>query len=66
MSMHPQTLRSVVQYLKGVDMPASKEEIIEVANRNHAPQDVIDILQQLPDQIYQQMDDIWRAVGKRI
>lgn len=64
--MSPQTLRSVVQYLKGLDMPASKDEIIQTAQSNGAPQDVLDVLQQLPDQTYQQMDDIWRAVGKKI
>ncbi len=66
MNVGPQTLRSVVQYLKGIDMPATKEEIIQTATTNHAPQDVIDILQQLPDQTYQEMDDIWSAVGKKL
>lgn len=62
--MHPQTLRSVVQYLKGLDLPAGKDEIIQTAHRNQAPQDVVDVLQRLPDQVYQQMDDIWRHVGR--
>ncbi len=64
--MHPETLRSVVQYLKGLDLPAGKQEIIDTASRNQAPQDVINVLQQIPDQVYQQMDDVWRAVGSRI
>ena len=64
--MHPQTLRSVVQYLKGLDLPASKDEIIQTAHRNQAPQDVVDVLQKLPDQVYEQMDDIWREVGRII
>jgi len=64
--MSPMSLRSVVQYLKGLDLPASKEEIIQTAHRNQAPQDVIDVLQGIPDVVYQEMDDIWRAVGKEL
>lgn len=64
--MQPQTLRSVVQYLKGIDMPASKQEIVETAERNNAPQDVMNVLNKIPDQVYEQMDDIWRAIGQRI
>lgn len=64
--MRPQTLRSVVQYLKGLDLPARKQEIIDTARRNQAPQDVINVLEQIPDQVYQEMDDVWRAVGQQI
>ncbi len=64
--MKPQTLRSVVQYLKGLDMPASKQEIVETAHRNQAPQEVIDVLQRIPDQVYQEMDDLWRVLGQQI
>ncbi|MGE5618616.1 MAG: DUF2795 domain-containing protein [Sphingomonadaceae bacterium] len=64
--MSPQTLRSVVQYLKGLDLPSSKQGIIDTALRNRAPQDVVDVLQKIPDQVYQEMDDIWRELGKQI
>ena len=64
--MSPETLRAVVQYLKGLDLPASKQEIIDTAHRNQAPQDVVDVLQKIPDRVYEQMDDVWRALGKRI
>ena len=64
--MSPQSLRSVVQYLKGLDLPASKQDIIHCALQNGAPQDVVDVLQQLPEQNYQQMDDVWRAIGQKI
>ena len=66
MSTRPQTLASIVKYLKGIDMPADKKEILDTASRNQAPQDVIDVLQELPDQSYEGMDDLWRALGKRI
>lgn len=66
LSMSPQTLRSVVQYLKGLDLPSGKQGIIDTALRNRAPQDVVDVLQKIPDQVYQEMDDIWRELGKQI
>ncbi len=61
-----QNVRSVAQYLKGLDLPADKQEVVQCAVNNQAPQDVIDVLQRLPDQTYQQMDDVWRAVGQQI
>jgi len=64
--MSPQSLRSVVQYLKGLDLPADKQEIIDCAVRNHAPQDVVDLLQQLPNERYEGMDDVWRAIGEKL
>jgi len=64
--MDPLSLRSVVQYLKGLDLPAGKQEVIDTALRNQAPQDVIDVLRRIPDQTYQGMDDVWRAIGSKM
>ncbi len=66
MNRGPQTLSSATKYLKGLDMPADKQEIIQTAHRNQAPQDVIDLLQKLPDRSFQQMDDIWREIGSKL
>ena len=39
----------VLKYLKDVEYPASKEELMEAAQRNSAPEDVIAILDALED-----------------
>ena len=35
------------KYLKGVDYPASKEDLVSAAEENDAPEEVIDALQDL-------------------
>ncbi len=37
------------KYLKGVDYPASKEDLVSAAEENDAPEDVIDALQDLTE-----------------
>ncbi len=64
--MSPMSLRSVVQYLKGLDLPATRDEIILKARQNDAPQDVVNVLERIPDRVYEEMDDIWRAIGQKI
>ena len=64
--MSPMSLRSVVQYLKGLDLPATKDEIILRARQNDAPQDVVNVLEKIPDRVYEEMDDIWSAIGQKI
>lgn len=37
----------IQKYLKGVDYPASKEDLVSAAEENDAPEEVIDALQDL-------------------
>ena len=41
--------------------PATKDELIDYANRTGAPQDVVENLQELEDdgEIYESIEDIW-------
>ncbi len=43
----------VQKYLEGLDYPAGKDEIIEVAQEQEAPQDVLSVLQEIPDKEYE-------------
>lgn len=43
---------AVVDFLEGIQYPCSKEEIIDYATRQGAPQMVIDALQRLPEEQY--------------
>ena len=60
------SVRSVVQYLDGLDLSADKSAIIRRARANGAPDDIVHVLQRLPARQYREMDDIWAAIGKII
>ncbi|HNY64017.1 MAG TPA: DUF2795 domain-containing protein [Deltaproteobacteria bacterium] len=47
-----------------MDYPARRNGILEKARQNNAPNDVLDILNQLPDQEYGSAAEVSRAIGK--
>ena len=51
------------KYLKGVDYPASKNDLIKHAQQNGADQRVLDTLKQLPDRSYEGPAGISKAIG---
>jgi hypothetical protein len=51
------------KHLKGMDYPASKENLIQHAKKNGADQDVCSVLEQLPDEEYETPADVSKAVG---
>jgi hypothetical protein len=51
------------KHLKGVDYPASKEQLIEHAQKQGADENAISVLQQIPDQEYDTPTDVSAAVG---
>ncbi len=59
-----QTPVSVQTYLKGTDYPAGKEELLRKAHDNGAPEEVIEILEQLPQQEFRGPDDVMKAYGQ--
>lgn len=52
------------KHLKGVDYPATKEELIEHAKHNGADENAIAVLEELPDQEYETPTDVSEAVGE--
>lgn len=52
------------KYLKGMDYPASKEEIVKHAEQQGATEDIRSALAQLPDQRYETPADVSKAVGQ--
>lgn len=55
----------VQKNLKGVDYPADKQELIQHARQHGANQDVISLLEQLPDkQQYENPTDLNKALGE--
>ena len=51
------------KHLKGVDYPASKEQLIQHAQKQGADDNAISVLQQIPDQEYETPTDVSVAVG---
>lgn len=52
-------------HLAGVAWPARAEEIREVARAGFAPQEVLDLLDRLPDGLYDTVSEVWRGAGGR-
>jgi hypothetical protein len=52
------------QYLHGIHYPANKSDLMKTAQGNKAPQDVMDLINKLPDQSYPSPADVNKAVGK--
>lgn len=56
---------SVQKYLKGMDYPASKDELVDHAEEQGADKEVLDLLEQLPDdEEYETPADVSKAIGQ--
>lgn len=51
------------QYLSGINYPAKKEDLINHAKSQNAPQDVLAMLEDLPDREYGGPTDVSSAIG---
>lgn len=51
-------------YLKGIHYPASKQNIINTARSNNAPENVMDYLNRLPDREYGRANDVEKEFSK--
>ncbi|WP_414551169.1 DUF2795 domain-containing protein [Anabaena sp. CCY 0017] len=57
----------IQKHLKGFDYPAGKSDLIKHAKQQGADQDVISILEQLPEnEEYETPTDLNKAIGKII
>jgi hypothetical protein len=55
---------AVEKYLKGVDFPCNKEELMEHARERGAPEEVQAALARLPDREYESPADISKEMGQ--
>lgn len=56
---------TIQQYLGGLNYPASKEQMIRHAQGQSAPQEVIDMLNELPDQGYSSPVEVVKQIGNK-
>ncbi len=54
----------VQKFLKGVNYPVSKQDLIKTAQREGADERVINTLNQLPDRSYDAPTDVTKEIGK--
>lgn len=52
------------KYLKGVDFPASKNDLLNKAKANGAPSEVIDMIKSLPHDKFNSPIDVSKAFGE--
>ena len=57
------SLAEIEKFLKGIDFPASKQDLIQYAEDNNAPEHVIEVLNNMPDQQYGSAADVAKGIG---
>jgi hypothetical protein len=53
----------IQKYLGGLDYPASRDDVVETAKGNDAPDDVVDALGRIPDESYDAPTAVSKALG---
>lgn len=61
---HKASPAAIEHYIKGVSFPVNKEELIDLAERNDAPEDVLYVMRNFSDKEYGSVVDIAKEVGK--
>jgi len=54
----------VEKYLRGIDYPASKEDLIQYAENNKAPIIVLSMLNRLHDHLFNSLATVTKEVGR--
>jgi hypothetical protein len=56
---------NITKHLKGIDFPAHLDDLVKQAKKNHADQEVIEEIKNLPDQEYHSVADIMKGYGQK-
>lgn len=56
----------IQKFLKGVDYPASKEELIEIARDNGAKKDLLNLLEDLKEDEFANPAEVSKAIGELV
>ncbi len=60
----PGSASNLATYMKGIDMPCSKNDLLRHAEQNGAPDEVRRYLANMPDRQYRSMADVMVEFGK--
>ncbi len=61
---HNAPLPNIMEAIEGVGYPATAEAIAARAQNNHAPKDLLSLLQRLPHRIYRNPSEVNHALGE--
>lgn len=53
----------VQKYIGGISFPASKDDLVQHARQKDAPQEVLDVMGNLPDKEYESAADVGSGIG---
>lgn len=54
---------NVASYIKDISFPASKQDLITMAEDHHAPEKVIEALEKLPDMEFHSVGEVTQHLG---
>lgn len=54
---------NITHHLKGIDFPANKQDLFQTAQENGADEDILEVLDTMPDVDYESMADVMKAYG---
>jgi len=55
---------AVEKFLKGIDFPCTKNDLLDHAKKQNAPDSVIKTIQNMPDEEFSSANDVMKAFGK--
>ena len=55
---------AISKAIKGIDFPASKDDLIEHAKQNKADKEVMEVLENLPEDEFETVADVEKAYGE--
>lgn len=59
-----QSPANVAHFLKGIDFPAKKADLVKHAQGQNADKEVLEVLKQIPEREYNTMADVMKGVGQ--
>jgi hypothetical protein len=54
---------TVAMFLSGLQFPATRDDVMLCAEDEYTPQEILDILEQIPDRNYSNMADVVSAIS---
>ncbi len=55
---------NVAKHLKGLDFPAEKADLLDLAEENGAEEEVLETIRRLPDKEYGSMAEVMKGFGE--
>ena len=55
---------NIARHLSGIDFPANRDDLLQHAQMHEADDDVLDLIQHMPQRDYGSMADVMKGVGE--